>query len=106
MYGDDSDLCLRIRRAGYELVMAEDTCVLHKEGASSPKRSSLIDRYSTTSSIRLLRRQAPFPILAILIYLSLRLGNRMVRRDRSTLAVWEGIKVYVRERRLAFTDRL
>ena len=107
MYGDDSDLSIRIRRAGYELVMAEDTCVLHKEGASSPKRSPLIDSYSTTSLMRLLKRQAALPILSILIFLSLRLGNRLVRREWSNLAgVWRGISVYVRERKLTFVDRL
>jgi len=107
MYGDDPDLCIRIRRAGYDLVVAEDTCVLHKEGASSPKRSALIDRYSTTSSMRLLKRQAALPMLSILIYLSLRLGNRLFRREWSNLAaVWEGVAVYFRERKLTFSDRL
>jgi GT2 family glycosyltransferase len=107
MYGDDSDLCIRIQRAGYELVMAEDTCVLHKEGASSPKRSALIDRYSTTSSMRLLQRHAVLPALSILIYLCLRLGNRLARREWSNLAgVWKGIMVYLRERKLTFVDRL
>ena len=107
MYGDDTDLCIRIRGAGYDLVMAEDTCVLHKEGASSPKRSVLIDRYSTTSSMRLLKRQAALPILSMSIYLSLRAGNRLFRLEWSNLAaVWEGGAIYFRERKLTFGDRL
>ena len=88
-------------------VMAEDTCVLHKEGASSPKRSALIDRYATTSTMRLLKRQASLPTLSILIYLALRFGNRLFRREWSNLAaVWKGIAVYLRERELTFVDRL
>jgi GT2 family glycosyltransferase len=107
MYGDDSDLCIRIQGAGYDLVMAEDTCVLHKEGASSPKRSALIDRFATTSSMRFLKRQAALPMLSMSIFLSLRSGNRLFRREWSNLAaVWEGVAVYFRERSLTFSDRL
>jgi GT2 family glycosyltransferase len=107
MYGEDSDLSLRIRQAGYDLVMAEGTCVLHKEGASSPKRSALIDQYATVSMMRLLERQAPLPALSITIYLTLRSGNRLFRREWPNLtAVWAGVAVYWRERKLRFSERL
>src|SRR6185437_11477530 len=59
MYCDDSDLCIRLHRAGFELSVVEDTAILHKEGASSPKRSPRIDCFVTTSEIRLLKRHAP-----------------------------------------------
>jgi GT2 family glycosyltransferase len=107
MYCDDSDLCLRIHRAGYPLVMALDTAILHKEGGSRPKESPFTDLFATTSTMRLLRRHAPVPAFSIAVYASLRLLNRVRRRQRENVAaVWEGIKVYFRERKRVFTDQL
>jgi GT2 family glycosyltransferase len=107
MYCDDSDLCLRIRRAGYPLVVAETTAILHKEGASSPKRSPLIDEFATTSMLRLLLRHAKLPLLSQQIYLTLRLLNRASRGEWANLAsVWRGAVTYVRQRHKVFADRL
>ena len=107
MYCDDSDLCLRIHRAGYPLVIAESTAILHKEGGSSPKRNPLIDQFATTSMLRLLRRHASRPELSQLIYLSLRFLNRASRAHWANLAsVWRGAALYLRERHRVFSDRL
>lgn len=107
MYCDDSDLCIRLRRAGYELAVAEDTAILHKEGASSSKRSPLIDRFATTSGIRLLERLAPLPAISITVFILLRMTNRIRRGEWKNLAaVWQGISVYRKERRLQFTDQI
>jgi GT2 family glycosyltransferase len=107
MYCDDSDLCIRIRRAGYDLVVAEDTAILHKEGASSPKRSPLMDRFVTTSGMRLLKRQASLPGVSIVIFLCLRIANRIVRAEWKNLsATWNGIGVYVRERKQIYAERV
>jgi GT2 family glycosyltransferase len=107
MYCDDADLCLRIHRAGFPLVMAEDTAILHKEGASSPKRSPLIDQFVTTSNMRMLRRHAPVPAFSIAIYLLFRLGNRLLHREwQNVAAVCRGIRIFFAERHRSFTDRL
>jgi GT2 family glycosyltransferase len=107
MYCDDADLCLRLHRAGLPLAMATDTAILHKEGASSPKRSPLIDQFATTSTLRLLERAAPVPPLSQAIYLALRLGNRLVRREWANFAaVCRGVRIFLAERDRAFTDRL
>jgi len=107
MYCDDCDLCLRIRRAGYSLVIAEGTAILHKEGGSSPKRSPLIERFATTSMMRLLTRHAPIPILSMSIYLLLRLGNRACRGRWSNFgAVCRGVRIFLAERHRAFSERL
>lgn len=107
MYCDDSDLGIRLRRAGYELAVAEDTAILHKEGASSPKRSPLIDRFATTSGMRLLKRHAPLPAISISVFLLLRIANRIRRHEWQNLfAVCKGIEVYLKERRLEFTDQI
>ena len=107
MYCDDSDLCLRIHRAGLPLVVCAETAILHKEGGSSPKRSPLIDQFATTSTLRLLERAAPIPLLSMVAYLALRLGNRLLRgRFANATAVAKGIAVFVTERHRVFTDRL
>ena len=107
MYCDDSDLCLRIHRAGLPLVVCAETAILHKEGGSSPKRSPLIDQFATTSTLRLLQRAAPIPLLSMAAYLILRLGNRLLRgRFSNAAAVCKGIVVFVKERHHVFTDRL
>ena len=107
MYCDDSDLGIRLRRAGYDLVVAEDTAILHKEGASSPKRSPRIDRFATISGMRLLRRHAPLPNISIGIFLLLRMSNRARRAEWANLdAVLNGFLTYLRERKLQFTDQI
>jgi len=107
MYCDDVDLCLRIHRAGYPLVIAEDTAILHKEGASSPKRSPLIDQFATTSTLRMLQRNAPRPAVSMCVYLLLRLGNRLYRREWSNFtAVCRGLRIFITERNSVFTDRI
>ena len=107
MYCDDVDLGLRLRQAGYAIAVAEDTAVLHKEGASSPKRSPLIDRFATTSAMRLLKRHARVPAISIAMYLLLRFANRVCRAEWKNLAgVWQGITAYFREKHLRFTDQI
>ena len=107
MYCDDSDLCLRLHRAGLPLVVCAETAILHKEGGSSPKRSPLIDRFATTSTLRLLQRAAPLPLLSMAAYLTLRLGNRLLRgRFANAASVCGGIAIFLRERHRVFPDQL
>ena len=107
MYCDDSDLCLRLHRAGLPLVVCAETAILHKEGGSSPKRSPLIDQFATTSTLRLLQRAAPIPLLSMAAYLTLRLGNRLLRgRFANAAAVCKGIAIFITERHRVFTDQL
>ncbi len=107
MYCDDSDFCLRVQRAGYELVVATDTAILHKEGGSTTKRSAVIDGYSTTSAQRLLRRHAPVPAVSIIVFLTLRVLNRIRRGEWKNLAaVGRGAAVFFREFQVTFSDQL
>jgi GT2 family glycosyltransferase len=107
MYCDDSDLCIRIHRAGYPLIVCKETAILHKEGGSSPKRSPLIDQFATTSTMRLLSRVSPVPAFSIAIYLALRVLNRLLRgRWANFLGVCRGVRIYIQERDISFTDRL
>jgi GT2 family glycosyltransferase len=63
MYYEDSDLSFRIYKSGWTLTVAEDTAVLHKEGASLDALSPVRVRYSTASKLRFMYKQACFPIL-------------------------------------------
>jgi GT2 family glycosyltransferase len=107
MYCDDSDLCIRLHRAGYPLVVAEGTAILHKEGGSSPRRSPLIDQFATTANLRLLQRHGRLPAVAMGVYLFLRLLNRASRGEWANFAaVLRGTILYQREKHLTFPERL
>ena len=106
MYCDDSDLCLRIRRAGYGLVVASDTAILHREGGSSVRRSATIDAYATTSMLRLLQRHAPVPVVSALIFLFLRVANRVRKGEwRNLMAVARGVRVFIQEIEVPYNER-
>ncbi len=72
MYWEDSDLCFRIRAAGWHLGVATDSHLYHKESASSGKGSRRQTRYFNTSAIRFYRKHAalPFIPMTIGVYLS------------------------------------
>jgi GT2 family glycosyltransferase len=107
MYCDDADLCFRLHRAGYSLAIADDTAILHKEGGSSTKRNPAIDGFATTSTMRMLRRNAPVPAISISLYLTMRILNRIRKGEWPNLAaVARGIKVFFQEFNVVFSDRL
>ncbi|WP_263367665.1 glycosyltransferase family 2 protein [Edaphobacter bradus] len=99
MYCDDTDLCLRMQETHWKIVMAEDTAVLHKEGASTPKsQKPFMTKTITVSSLRFIRRHSRLALIGMPLYLALRSGNRIVQRDWNGLrAVWQGATEFVRE---------
>ncbi len=107
MYWDDVDLALRVTRAGYTLVMAEDTAVLHKEGGSAEPRSPIIDRHAIASGLHFLRRHAPLPPLSIVLYLSSRLTMRVLRREwKHVRALFLAVADYRLQRRNVYRDTI
>ncbi len=97
MYFEDSDFCLRARAAGFELAVAEDTAILHKEGGTvksvaagsrtlASARSSEKDRIITTAGLLFLTRHSPVPVIARLLFVGSRLARRLLRLDRAGLA--------------------
>jgi GT2 family glycosyltransferase len=106
MYWDDTDLALRVTRAGYTLTIATDTAILHKEGGSSVGRSPLIDRYSTAAGLHFLRRHSPAPLVSMAIFLTNRLLSRALRRRWENLAaVVHAIFDYRQQRHIPYTDQ-
>jgi len=77
MYFEDADFCYRATEAGWELAVAEDTNVLHREGGSAGSaKSARIDRIVTASGLRFLDHYGrPRSVAKVLFVLS-RLGKR------------------------------
>jgi GT2 family glycosyltransferase len=99
MYCDDGDLCLRMQKTRWKIVMAEDTAVLHKEGASTTTaQKPFMAKVTTVSCLRLIRRSSKLALIGMPVYVILRLGNRIARREwKGFKAVWEGVIEFVRE---------
>lgn len=101
MYSEDADLCFRARSSGWQLTVAADTSVLHREGGSGgPRRNPRTDRTVTYSGLRFLRRHGrPVPIAMVLFVLS-RLGRRLPRADFAAVrAVLAGVADWWQRRR-------
>jgi GT2 family glycosyltransferase len=99
MYCDDSDLCLRMQKTHWKIVMAEDTAVLHKEGASTTRdQKPFMTKVVTVSTLRFIRRNSKIAFVGMPVYLILRLGNRLVRREwKGFKAVCQGVMEFMRE---------
>ena len=105
MYFEDSDFCLRAQAAGWRLRVAEGTRILHREGGADTERGGAKgisvekDRVITRAGLMFLRRHSPMPWISYGIYLGLRVGRRLTRRDwRGVAAVWEGAWSVLRAR--------
>ena len=81
MYWEDADMSYRIRAAGYRLTVASDAFLLHKENASTGRKSPRMDRYISASGIRFLRKFAYFPPLPIFILIFGRALKRFAARE-------------------------
>ena len=95
MYWEDSDYAFRVTAAGYGLAVAEDTRILHKEGASNIPRTPRTDRYATTSGLHFLKRHSPAPWFSMPFFVAMRCLNRLARgRWPNVRAVLQGVADY------------
>ena len=99
MYCDDSDFCLRMQKTRWKIVMAEDTVVLHKEGASrATSEKPFMTKVVTVSTLRFIRRQSRWAFIGMPAFIVLRLGKRIVLGEwKGAKAVCEGVMEFVRE---------
>jgi GT2 family glycosyltransferase len=104
MYFDDSDFCFRARTAGWQLTIAPDTAVLHKEGGSTNgEKSSLMERIVTTSGLRFLRLHSQFPPIAMTLFVLSKFAKRILRGDLPGVrAVTMGVSDWWHNRSTAF----
>jgi hypothetical protein len=69
--------------------------VLHKVNASTGGNKLVLDRFQTTSGLRLLRLHSPAPHLASLLFLGIRFARRLARLQfQRCRSVWHGIQDY------------
>ncbi|MCX7740938.1 MAG: glycosyltransferase family 2 protein, partial [Meiothermus sp.] len=67
MYGEDCDYGLRLRKAGFRLAVASEARVLHKGGTSWASNLAA-DEHFAAHNVRLFRKHAPWPLLAVAGY--------------------------------------
>ena len=97
LYWEDTEFCLRLRKKGWRIAAAPNSRVLHKVNASTGGNKIILDRYQTTSGLRLLRLYSPAPILARFLFLAIRFTRRLLRLEFARCqAVWAGIRDYRR----------
>ncbi len=73
LYWEDTDLCFRLRRAGWRLEVAEASRIRHAVSASTGKLGPDLTRYFNNSALLFFNRHAripPVPILANFFYRS------------------------------------
>jgi GT2 family glycosyltransferase len=92
LFWEDTDLCFRLRRAGWDLATSPESRVLHRGSASIGFQSPLWDRHFTRSSVRFFRRHAAFWPWPVLISAGGRLLARAAAgRWRNMAAVARGL---------------
>jgi GT2 family glycosyltransferase len=122
MYFDDSDFCFRASHAGWQLAIAADTAVLHKEGGSTNGdgacsnstgmangksngngKNLRMERIVTTSGLLFLRRHSLIPPVSMSLFVLSRVGKRLLLWDIPCLrAVMLGVSDWWRNRTIAF----
>jgi GT2 family glycosyltransferase len=81
MYWEDSDLGFRLRQGGWQLAVAEKSCVWHKLSASLGKGSRQLDVYFTQSGVRFLRRYSPVPAVSVFMMVGRMLMKRVLTAE-------------------------
>lgn len=81
MYWEDTDLCFKLRAAGWAIGVAPTAKVWHHESSSLGKGSAMLDLYFTQSGVRFLRRHASCASFSIALMLARMLLKRLVLRD-------------------------
>lgn len=100
LYWEDTDLSFRLRAAGWGLGVAADSVVLHKVSASSGGDQRKVDRHSTASGIRFLRKHAKIAWISLPLYLLSRFAQRVLRGQFARMAdIAGGLRDYLREER-------
>ncbi|EKD89268.1 MAG: hypothetical protein ACD_34C00135G0001, partial [uncultured bacterium] len=93
MYWEDSDLGFRLRRAGWQLAVAEKSRIWHKLSASLGKGSRQLDLYFTQSGVRFLRRYAPVASVSVFAMVARMLLKRVLIGDFGRVrAVYQGFR--------------
>lgn len=95
LYWEETEFCLRLRKRGWRIAAAPDSHVLHKLHASTGRNFVILDRYQTTSTLRILQLHSPAPHLASFLFLAIRFARRLLRLQFARCrSVWAGLRDY------------
>jgi GT2 family glycosyltransferase len=99
MYYEDSDFAMRMEATPWKIAVAEDTAVLHKEGASGDgQRSRFMEKTIAVSGLKFLRRHSPLPWVSLPLFLCIKLVNRLRLGEWSAFgAVLRAVPEYLRQ---------
>jgi GT2 family glycosyltransferase len=83
LYGEELDLCYRLRRAGWDIRFTPAAAIVHHEGTSSERRRAAIERRVYSSLVHFYRRHySPLRLVALRAALVIIMAARIVRDDR------------------------
>lgn len=93
MYWEDTDFSYRIRADGWKLGIAASARLLHKESASSGRKSPTMEGYVSTSGVRFLSKYAPLPWIPIFFLVFCRAARRFLAFEwKRGWAILTGLK--------------
>lgn len=79
LYWEDSDLCFRMRKAGWKLAVAEKSKIWHKGGASFNRTNLYLIINFYVSSVRFFRKHAPISILPVFVNVTLKILKHAIK---------------------------
>lgn len=95
LYWEDTEFGFRLRKNGWKLAVASESRVIHKENSSTGENRALRTRYSTESAMRFLSDYSPLSGVSTLLFLSVRLAQRLVTgRFREMAIVLQGSRAF------------
>jgi GT2 family glycosyltransferase len=77
LYWEDTDLCFRLRKAGWRLGVAAGSRIRHAVSASAAKSGKNLTRYYNNGAVLFFSRHAPLPFVPILANLMYRFIGQM-----------------------------
>jgi GT2 family glycosyltransferase len=93
LYWEDTDICFRLRSAGWQLGVANDSIVVHRGSSTARFRSVLYDYHLTRSSTRFYQRHCSYWWLPALVSLSGRATKRALSGHvKNSIAVLAGFR--------------
>lgn len=98
-YLEETEMCLRLRKRGWRLAAAPDSRVLHKVHSSTGGHKPILERYFTTSGLRIIALHSPAPRTAMFLFLLARFVRRALRfQFLRCQSVWSGMNDYFKMR--------
>lgn len=89
MYWEDVDFGFSLRKAGWQLDVAEDSKVFHKDSGTTGRSSVRLDRYFSQAFVTFVFRHTPVPVIPLALSVSRRILLRLLRGQ------WERAKAVV-----------